>query len=162
MRAYCCQQWVGQLYYDCIQIQMISWCLTPSLPPFLPSPGEVVQVQSQGHFPTPKAHFQSPSLRWILLPPSCQHSCLYLTKYRFWLKAAGNGGCKYQPPPSPLAWCACPCPLLPKSAERQGRIRYRDCNCFSVMTCQLLWSPCPGLPGGVAPLCCEAHFSLLS
>lgn len=155
MRAYCCQQWVGQLYYDCIQIQTISWSLPPSYPPSL-SLEEVVQVQSQGCFPAPGAYFQTPSLRQTLLLPSF----LYPNKCCCWLKAGRNGGWKCHPLQSPLPLCACPCspkPLRGKTETGLGTAMFFINNlwdCFETALPRDAWRSCLTMSLNPVSACC--------
>lgn len=133
MTTYCCQQWVGQLYYDCIQIQTTSWCLprSLSLPPSLCSPGEVVQVQSQGHLPTPEAHFQSPILGQILTAlMSVPNKILLLAKSsRQWrLKVPAS--------PSPLPQHTVPARWSPKPQRGRAEAGTAIVIAFFVMTCE--------------------------
>lgn len=107
---------------------------------------------AKGNSPPPlETHLQSPALRLIPLLPYCQHSCLYPAKYCFWLEAGGNGGWKHQPTPLPKALACLFLHSVPYNHRGQKEWQGAASAFFFKLLVSLLWSPCPKLPGIIAP-----------
>lgn len=113
MRAYCCQQWVGQPTELQLNSDSDYFMVLPplSLLPFLPRFSRRGSTTTEPRtLPRSRSSLSKSNSDQILILPSCQHLCLYPAKYCFRLKAGGNGGWKYEPALSPLALSLCTTP----------------------------------------------------